>query len=225
MSRTAVMDVQMWRAFLCLLAFDETKYARTIESFLPQVSKFRIEYDASLTGLGWVTSIRESNGDWKVIQFAGMVFPFDVHKDSSFQNTCEYLAVIAAVYALYLLGHQGFTYELIGDSMSSLKWSRAEYTKSSIARNASIGFSLLSIRVDANLNTTTHVAGVNNEVCDGLSRSLSFRHPSLNETLRVQNNFVESLSAFLCECDPTVSEAVASDEHIDLLKRLLSKLN
>jgi hypothetical protein len=128
-SRTAVMDVQMWRAFLCLLAFDETKYVRTIESFLPQVSKFRIEYDASLTGLGWVTSIRGINGEWKVIQFAGMLFPFDVHKDSSFQNTCEYLAVIAAVYALYLLGHQGFTYELIGDSMSSLKWSRSEYTK------------------------------------------------------------------------------------------------
>jgi hypothetical protein len=89
----------------------------------------------------------------------GMLFPFCVDSDSSFKNMCEYLAIIADVHILYLLGYCHFEYEIIGDSMSSLKWSRTEYTKSSIACNASM-----------QLNSAVHIAGTANVVCDRLSR-------------------------------------------------------
>jgi hypothetical protein len=186
MSALAIMDVQMWRAFLCLLAFDEKNYARTIESFRVQVPLFKIEYDASLTGLGVVISQRNGVGqDWIIVQYLVLKFPFQVNGDSSYQNTCEFLALITGVYVIWLMGERHFTYELIGDSMSSLKWSRAEYTKSCLARNASIGLSLLAIKADAWLNGTTHVAGKLNVICDGLSRNINFTHESKNSRFSV----------------------------------------
>jgi hypothetical protein len=79
-----------------------------------------------------------------------------------------------------MMGEQHFVYELVEDSMSSLKWSRAEYTKSCIVRNASNNLLLLAIKADAWLNGTTHIAGKQNIVCDdGLSRNSSFVHVTL----------------------------------------------
>jgi hypothetical protein len=120
LSAEAIMDVQMWRAFLCLLAFDEENYARPIESFRIHDARFKIEYDASLTGLGLVISER-CGLEWSIIQYVGMEFPFNVNKDSSFQNTCEYLAIVTGVFVLFLCGYKHFEYELIGDSMSSIR--------------------------------------------------------------------------------------------------------
>jgi hypothetical protein len=225
MSKVAALDVLMWRAFLCLLAFDEKNYARPIESFRPQSATFRLEYDASLTGLGLVISHRSSSDSvWMVLQYVGMLFPFCVDSDSSFQNTCEYLAIIAGVYVLYLLGYCHFEYEIVGDSMSSLKWSRTEYTKSSIARNASIGLSLLAIRIDAQLNSAVHIAGKANVVCDRLSRDPTY----LDDTLRTATcvSFVNQRRVldYLSVCDPTVASSPWSDQHIILLSQFLTKL-
>jgi hypothetical protein len=121
MSRLAISDIQMWRAFLNLIVFDEQKFARPIESFRCQLPTFRIEYDASLTGLGFVISQRfEEN--WQTLCYLSLVMPFNVNKDSSFQNTCEYIAIVAALFTLFKRGYNHFSYDLIGDSMSSLKW-------------------------------------------------------------------------------------------------------
>jgi hypothetical protein len=205
MSVLAVMDVQMWRAFLCLLAFDERNYARSIESFRVQVPLFRIEYDASLTGLGIVISKRGGmQQDWTLVQYLGMQFPFTINGDSSYQNTCEFLAMCAGVFAIWLSGEQHFTYELIGDSMSSLKWSRSAYTKSCLARNSSIGLSLIAIKADAWLNWTTHIPGKQNIICDGLSRDCNFSHESLPVQCKVDVRHVHKIMDFLLLCDPTV---------------------
>jgi hypothetical protein len=45
-------DVELWRAFFCLLHFNPTSYARSLYSFLPRPPTIFIEYDASLDGYG-----------------------------------------------------------------------------------------------------------------------------------------------------------------------------
>jgi hypothetical protein len=154
-----------------------------------------------------------------------MTFPFTVNGDSSYQNTCEFLAIIIGVYVIWLLGKQHFVYELVGDSMSSLKWSRAEYTKSCIARNASIGLSLLAIKADAWLNGTTHIiAGKQNIVCDGLSRNSNYVHDTLLVQFKVSEVHVTRIRNFLLICDPTSNLVGESDKHIQLLSNFLNAL-
>jgi hypothetical protein len=108
--------------------------------------------------------------------------------------------------------------------MSSLKWSRAEYTKSCLARNASIGLSLLAIKADAWLNGTTHVAGKSNVVCDGLSRSINYVHESLPIHLKVKGCWMQKILDFLLICDPTIEVVGESDKHIQLLSNFLKAL-
>ena len=55
-TQDAQMDLDMWKAFLCLLVPLENKFARQLDSFLKPVATIKIEYDASLTGMGFVIS-------------------------------------------------------------------------------------------------------------------------------------------------------------------------
>ena len=102
---------------------------------------------------------------------------------------------------------------------------RVEYTKSSIARNASIGLSLLAIRIDAQLNAAVHIAGKANVVCDRLSRDPLY----LDDTLRSSAACVSlvhqrSVLNYLAVCDPTLASSQWSDQHIVLLSQFLTKL-
>ena len=65
-SAEARMDLEMWKAFLCLLIPYENKFARQLESFMAQTATVKIEYDASLTGLGYIVSKfqQEGRGNW-----------------------------------------------------------------------------------------------------------------------------------------------------------------
>jgi hypothetical protein len=203
LSKLAILDIQMWRAFLCLLVFDEKNFARPIDSFRVQSATFRIEYDASLTGLGFVIS-QKTGDSWSICCFLGLQFPFNVNKDSSFQNTCEFIAIVAAVFVLTIRGFQHFTYELIGDSMSSLKWSKSGFTKSIIARNAAVGMSLVSIKADANLCRTEHIAGKFNTVCDDLSRNLVVDSMLCLKHLEIIDREKDSIIQLLSLCDSTL---------------------
>jgi hypothetical protein len=80
---------------------------------------------------------------------------------------------------------------------------------------------LLSIKADAWLNGTTHVAGKLNVVCDGLSRDINFTHESIPVHLDVR---VQIIHDFLLICDPTESIAGEFDKHIQLLRNFLHVL-
>lgn len=173
LTAAAKVDVYMWRAFLCLLGWNEPLYARAIESFRPVPASVRIEYDASLTGFGVVVNVRSGTGGWALLFYAAVAVPFvaDVH-DSGRQNTNEFVAIVVALLLLRARGWRGFTYEVVGDSVSSLAWCRAEHSKSPLARRALILFTLLSIDLDAMVTSTLHRPGKDNVVCDGLSRGV-----------------------------------------------------
>ena len=50
----AVRSIEMWRAMLCMLAFDEARFARPFDSFGVRTANITIQFDASLEGAGFV---------------------------------------------------------------------------------------------------------------------------------------------------------------------------
>jgi hypothetical protein len=107
--------------------------------------------------------------------------------------------------------------------LSSLKWCRAQYTKSVIARKASIGFSLIAIQADASLHSAQHIAGELNVICDKLSRNCNFKHETLHEKNRVSEVKQEKIVQLLNICDPTAS-VNSSEQHLQLLQNFLELL-
>ena len=164
-------DLNMWKAFLCLLVPFEQKFSRSLTSFRDREPIIKVEYDASLTGLGVVLSLK-TNGLWEIIQHVGMEFPFHeiIKNDSSYQNSCEFIAIVIGIYMTALLGYKDFGYCLHGDNVSSLSWAVHGGGISPRAKAASVALALISIRVQSKLTTITHVPGKLNFIADGLSR-------------------------------------------------------
>jgi hypothetical protein len=224
MTRLVILDIQMWRAFLNLIVFDEQKFARPIESFRPAAASIRIEYDASLTGLGFIIS-QKIHDEWHTLCYMGSEMPFNVNKDSSFQNTCEFIAIVAALFALSQRGFSHFSYDLIGDSMSSLKWTRSGFTKSVIARSAAIGMSLISIKIDSMLANAEHIAGKLNVSCDNLSRNVPVDSLLLAPALEIVGEEKRLITEFVHLCDPTVDIIQELPQHLLLLQNFLELLH
>jgi hypothetical protein len=194
-TQDAQLDLDMWKAFLCLLVPLENKFARQLDSFCKPAATVKIEYDASLTGIGYVLSVGKEESTWEIISFLGMDFPFqeDTKNDSSFQNTCEFLAVVASLVCLWSMGYRRFSYVLIGDNISSLSWCEKGKANSIYARNATVAFSLLSIQMHSTLHSTIHIPGGSNTTCDSLSRKEKRDSIHINEQLRSSDNVLNMI--------------------------------
>jgi hypothetical protein len=194
-SPDAQMDLDMWKALLCLLVPLENKFARQLSSFQQTAATIKIEYDASLTGMGYVISTKNDISDWVILSFLGIDFPFqeDTKNDSSFQNSCEFFAVIASLICLWTMGYKQFSYILVGDNVSSLSWCEKGKANSTYARNATIAFSLLSIQMHSTLHSTIHIPGNLNITCDSLSRKEKRVSVQLDERLRSSDNVLHQI--------------------------------
>jgi hypothetical protein len=168
-------DLQMWKAFLCILIPFETRFARSLLSFREEDPTIKLEYDASLTGLGIILSEHKQDA-WTIVQHIGIEFPFGelIKNDSSYQNSCEFIAIVIGLYLTALLGYRDFGYCLYGDNVSSLSWAIHGGGTSPRAKAASIAMALICIRIQANLRTINHVPGKMNTTTDGLSRGKTF---------------------------------------------------
>jgi hypothetical protein len=176
LSAEAKVEVFMWRAYLVQLLWAPQVFARSLESFRAKAAgSVRIEYDASLSGLGMQLSRWEA-GVWKPWAHMGAALPGGEvlgENKSGKQNLCEYLAVIAGLLVLRQQGHRDFTVDLWGDNTTSLAWFRKGKVKSALARRASLGVGLLLAHMGATVGNTVHIPGEENGCMDGLSRGLS----------------------------------------------------
>ena len=216
-------DLQMWKAFMCLLSPFESLFSRKICTFRNELASVRIEYDASLTGLGFVVSkLSTSSLIWTVTHHVGMNFPFAQHtrNDSSYQNSCEFIAVVSALYVLWRVTDGNFTYELIGDNTTSLKWCSIGYAKSTLAKRASIAFTVLAVLGNFRLHSTAHVAGKQNVVCDALSRNQLFSDLDLPASAIVDESLMQDLSHLLTIINPSLPQVSFDAYHTQLLQFL-----
>jgi hypothetical protein len=210
----AQIDIVIWRAFLCLLRFDEKSYARSIFSFKPAPPTYLIEYDASLDGFGVLLSTQDpTTGDTVLIAHAAMTVPFlGGSRDSSYQNACEYTAVLLALLILRQTRQpKGFYFDLIGDSVSSLAWIERDIVNSSIAQGAHIAYTLLAVRMDAMVSKTTFIPSKQNAVCDALSRGVSGMTLGLPTEREFRIHPSDAIHRYVCRCDPRLQFTSAQE--------------
>lgn len=219
LSREGVEEVLMWRAWLCLVATREDSFARKLDSFQAKESTIRIEYDASLTGIGLIIYRRQGEA-WLEICHGGTSLPFDVGMDSSFQNTCEYCAVLLGLFWLFSAGYCHIGIDIQGDSLSSLQWIKKGRARSLLARRPSLGFHLLLASSDNVMNETAHIAGVLNKQCDGLSRGLTSSEVGLNPQLAVDFSHGCPPMEYLKLCDPTLGGVELIPDMVVLMDKL-----
>lgn len=93
-----------------------------------------------------------------------------------------------------------------------------------ICRRASICFSLLCVQLGFTVSETVHVPGVENIICDGLSRGKEGGELGLPVERYSEFTHDEDGVAFLHECNPLEPIGGVS-EHVVWLEQLLSLLS
>ena len=173
------------RLWLAYLLHSEAQVAtnaaqgRDLDSFRPRTDRVIIEFDGSLKGIGArVIHPGEpgSNGVETVISACAAPFStFDLGDDTSYQNGVELLALAAGLALAVKSGFAGYEIHLRGDSMTVLSWvsSGRDGAASTIAYPAMMIVVALAEQWDLAFDTAfTHLASVDNEICDKLSRGL-----------------------------------------------------
>lgn len=169
-STEAAIAVKCWRAMLCLVRFSETEFTRTLMSFAPVQSGMVAEFDSSLSGAGVVWYSKEEDTETAVgVCAVGLSF-LGFGDDSSYQNLAEFLGAILAITGQIIMGHRGQSVALRGDSISALTWAVTERTRGAIVTRAAMIWTLLCVAADVHVREVIHLPGVENKICDSLSR-------------------------------------------------------
>lgn len=210
----AKCDVQIWRAFLCLLKLDPKNYARSLESFRPRRPTVLLEYDASLEGFGVGVSLwSERLERFELAAYTRLDVPYATDMDSSKQNTNEYITVVLGLLLCKRLAHAptDFAYNLIGDSMASLSWCRKGFVSSSLARRANIGWTMVNVDMNATVAVTQHIPGTYNVIYDGLSRGQTGRDVGLPPELYIPVEPDSPIAQYITLCNPALPLSSPSD--------------
>lgn len=226
LSERAKTDVVAWRAFLSLLHLEPARYARSLSTFRRRRPSVLIGYDASLFGFGvGVSALNHDGSQYELLGYTRLVIPYAVTNDSSFQNNNEYLAVLLglALIKQEALVPRGFAYNLVGDNVTSLSWCAKERAASSIARRANIGFSLVTVEMEAYIAETRHIAGKYNIVYDGLSRGKEGVEVGLPPHLYVELTQESMAWQYIALCDPAIP-LQSVDDHTSLSHEFLRLL-
>jgi len=177
---SGIVSIAMWRACLCLGAIDRVSVVRSLDSFAEQAPDTRILYDGSLLGLGIVIE-KSFSGRWVEVAHASLMVGYDNTTDSSFQNAMEYSAFVLGLVLMKERGIPGTYLLLTGDSTTALRWGQTGKTKSEHAFHASILSAILGTRFGVEVVSTEHIPGVDNEVCDRLSRGVLSSNPEFDK--------------------------------------------
>ena len=202
-------DIVLWRSFLVLMGTQRRRFCRHLDSFRPpSLPTVRVAFDGSLFGLGTVVWHRDSSSQgFSLLAFAS-IYPTPFHlsaTDSSYQNSSELAAATAGTLIALSFGYRAFTFELVGDSVTVLRWSEKGRVSSNIARRMAVGFALASATTGAVLFDTTYVSSADNAVCDDLSRGVRDNHAAhLDQSRFVDIGPTHLIHQYLAECDPSL---------------------
>jgi len=204
----------IWRAFFILIAIKPEHFARPILSFKTFSSLFRVEYDASLAGLGLIIS-RLDGEDWKTFKVLAVKVPYLLRGDSSFQNTMEFMAVALAVCILRTLGYRDFGLDLIGDNMSSLSWAKYNRFKKGRSLRVVLLFMQVTILSGIRVNLAEHLSGEYNILCDALSRGTRAEELGYSDDLIISPMKCLWFDRFFHICNPLLETLTSESEFVD----------
>lgn len=215
LSKEAILVVWIWRSFLVLIAVHPVIYSRPILSFKTCPSYFRVEFDASLTGLGIVISSIQ-NHTWTIYRVASVDTPYSLKGNSGYQNTMEFIAMVLATCLIYSLGNSDTGVDFIGDSNSALSWAKYERFKHGSSLSAALLFMRVTTTAFININHTTHIAGVHNVVCDKLSRHHSPETLGFTVEQSILQKQITWMDTFFSICNPLHNTLSTQDTFLEL---------
>ena len=176
------MTLTLWRCIISSMELrrDDKRFFRTFQSFLPlPTPQYRVEFDASLTGAGIIVS-KLDRETWLPLKVLGISLDFktilsNLKFQSSMQNTCEFIAAVIGMSVAVQFGARDGQILLCGDSKTALHWAETWKFKSGYSNNTAIVYVAIGLTHNLRFNDTFFVRGVDNVVCDKLSRGV---HPS-----------------------------------------------
>jgi hypothetical protein len=192
LSELTLLSIFMWRALLCLLKLNESGFSRSLNSFKSIVPVKKLQYDASLTGVGFLLH-DITTATPQLIAVASWNFPYNLNQQSGYQNASEFIAVLMGLMSAIRIGYKNIGIHLVGDNMSSLKWSETERFKGDLALRASTMYIIAGIEYNIEVVSVEHVPGEDNVICDRLSRGTPPR------TLGYSDHILE-LDQFASQC-------------------------
>ena len=170
LTEEARIAVRMWRAMLYLVEYDEIRFTRTLQSFIHTPARYVVEFDASLTGIGFLLFER-TDGDEACLGGAAVdIRSLGFEGNSSFQNLAEYVGALVGILGLVQLGIRCRDIEMRGDSVAALTWAHTERISGTRVTNAAMVFTSACLKYGMDVKTATHIAGKDNFRCDSLSR-------------------------------------------------------
>jgi hypothetical protein len=199
------IHLALWCAYLGMLAAEPAEYARDVMSFEPQAPDMAIQTDGSLEGIGIIVNGGFTDrpdqclpGHIAIGVDLRELFPTD--RGSDYQNTMEFIALVAGI-AWILSGRKSpFSIKAYGDSSSALNWAESMRVRSNRATPAAIVLVLLEMRFGHVRIESEHVPGEDNDACDYLSRPSRWIETPPKE----MNNIAvpQWLAAVIRACDP-----------------------
>jgi hypothetical protein len=199
-----VWAVRFWQLHLAAMQLRGPAYCVRLESFRKRKPTVVVCFDASLTATGILIQGVREDGSLQVVRAAALVFPFELGEDSSFQNTAEFLSLVVAFVLLVRIGLAGAPVEIRGDSVSALSWAFKERFRAGRSLRATIAYVAIGSRYDLEVCDAVHVAGVDNVVCDQLSRGKVPEDLGFGPETHLKEDEWTAAMAALELCDPTI---------------------
>ena len=172
------------RVLSLLTAMDETRFARSLQSFSPGGAAYTIEFDGSLTGAGILFfKCGNEEGDEETLLGGCAVCLRSCgfnkgkrNRRSRNQNTAEFLTLTLGIRGLYILGcldgGTQTTVHLRGDSETALTWAKTGRFRSLLCYNAATVFVLQNQLLKVVVPSYENVKHEGNVAADTLSRQM-----------------------------------------------------
>jgi len=170
------MCIRRWRAFLALTICDQPVHGRPMRDFCEKRIQFVIEYDASLVGMGiriFAVEGDEESPTERLLTVTGYDTPFDLQRQSRYQNTMEFMAATIGICILAREGVRNAGVRMRGDSKSSLSWATNEKFKCGPSEGTATLFLMACELTNISVEDSEFLRGVDNTECDKLSRGQS----------------------------------------------------
>jgi hypothetical protein len=169
-SNEVSLDIMLWRAFLCLTHLKPLQFARSIESFRCQDARLVLETDACLSGFGLVLSGLAMLEEGTTPIYCSYMRDYNIGVDSSYQNSMEFIGIVLGVAVAVRYGYRNISLIIKGDSMSALCWAEKGMLRSMHIRRASTMLVMLTVTFGIEIVDSVHIPGIDNIICDRLSR-------------------------------------------------------
>jgi hypothetical protein len=167
---SAYLVIVLWRCFFFLMKLDPREFSRPLEDFRPSPpAEFLLEVDGCPIGVGIIIH-RRIAGEWVSIFAVSWCDEYELHNDSRFQNSMEFIAAVMGLACLGWLGYLDRNVEILGDNKASLSWLEAMKFRPGASTSAALAFILLHKKCGYNVVSTEFRAGVFNKRADSLSR-------------------------------------------------------